>query len=32
MAFDPPIGSSAPEVLLKNAKNLDFAVNDGFVE
>ncbi|HGK4351436.1 TPA: hypothetical protein ACJ2QJ_005674, partial [Klebsiella pneumoniae] len=26
--FDPPIGSSAPEVLLKNAKNLDFAVND----
>ncbi|MCP6370145.1 hypothetical protein NL455_09250 [Klebsiella pneumoniae] len=28
MAFDPPIGSSAPEVLLKNAKNLDFAVND----
>ncbi|MDD1897379.1 hypothetical protein [Klebsiella pneumoniae] len=28
MAFDPPIGSSAPEVLLINAKNLDFAVND----
>ncbi|MEA4354281.1 hypothetical protein VBR48_25875, partial [Klebsiella pneumoniae] len=28
MAFDPPIGSSAPEVLLINAKNLDFAMND----
>ncbi|MDF7643669.1 hypothetical protein PT377_09900 [Klebsiella variicola] len=28
MAFNPPIGSSAPEVLLINAKNLDFALND----